>query len=742
MAILTADVFSDRQHGSLLNIYHVGGKAIQVQPPVRPYLYSTRPLQEGTMERRKFLSDMQYHDVWKQEFFDDYERDQNRSPFTIEDRLPLKMRIAIDCGYKFASEYPKIISYDLETFCEGLSPDWRRDRIRSIACWDGEKSTYFEDKNEKKMICDFLDYIHKEDPDIICDFNGRFYDILVLKQRCETLMLKCSFGRDGSIPYVLKKEYDKRGRGRLEHTILIRGRCHFDVHKEVQQDYTLTLAGLKTRSLKEVARHYGLNPIEIDYSKMDQMTSKELEAYNVSDTKATLTVGEIYFQPLWTLAEYLNIPVEMVINRAPSHIASIVLGKELKKIDVVSDGTNAQRFPQFFASGKKAIQGAEPRCFQTGIFIKNLKHKDFRSMYLNINRALNLSPETVTLISITPYTGQYRFQPEKGYCIVEVPDDKNGQVTIRIDLSKKGVMRKVLDDVTVKRNESKVKLAETNDRRFKSEEIAYKLIGNLFFGYNTMASALYGNVLIGCLDAAIPRLLIDEATKFETANGNVILESDTDGFYLIENNPVTFDASKVLPSCFETNLIQQDTKSLMGMIILEDVHGDPAAKSYILKDSKGKITKHGSSILSTGISPIVDYFVDELAMTLFNGEDANVMIRRWTAKKITSYPVKAFVQHATLSKQPDEYNSSSMYACMVKQLKEAGIEVRWGDRVSYVACKGGFVPVILFNEKLHKINATGYQDKMASIASRILQVPYKTVRSYMKGDTLLESYPK
>ncbi|MFA5307381.1 MAG: DNA polymerase domain-containing protein [Candidatus Babeliales bacterium] len=742
MGLLNADVTKNYQYGMLLDLYEIGGKRRRVQPPFKPYCYSLRSVSNGKPVTKIFLSDLKPHTVWRCEFSDCDELTRNRNAWTIEDNFPFKMRIGIDIGYRFPSEYPKILAWDIESFTSGLTPDWRKDRIRSIATWNGTEGKFFYGDDERKIIEDFIKYVRQQDPDVLCDFFGRFYDMMVLQCRCEALCIPLELGRDGSQPYLLKNEFERKGRGKIEHTFRIRGRVHFDFNKETDADYTLTLAGLKNRGLKAVSKHYGYNPVEIDYDKMDSMTFEELRDYNISDAYVTYEVGNAYLRTLWALTELLDIPLEMIVQRTPSFIPNVVLGRELSKIDVVSDGSNADRFPQFFAGGKKAVQGAEPKSFVTGVFAKpkcNVKHKDFSSMYVSILRALNLSPERITLVSINPYTGQYHFKPEKDCCILELPDEINGQVTMRIDLSKKGVMRSFLDEIVEKRKVVKAKFAETKNPKYKSDETALKLVGNILWGYNSMPFAKYGNVLIAVCCTAIPRLLINESMKLERKAGNLILEVDTDGYWYVENKPVEFKASDVLPDCFETDLITQGVDDIEGIILLEDVKGDPAAKSYILKEDDGKITKHGSSILSRSISYIVDYFVDELAVCLFNGEDPLHVLRRWNARKIESYPTKDFVQYVTLSKRPDDYEPTTMYAGLIKKLQSAKIPVQWGDKINYVVCVNGYVPTILLTER-HKVNARAYQEKMASIASRILQLPYKRILSYMKGDTLLESY--
>ncbi|MFA5307807.1 MAG: DNA polymerase domain-containing protein, partial [Candidatus Babeliales bacterium] len=631
MVLLNVEARGTSMHGTVLDLYEIGGKHRQVEPPFQPYCYSLRPVQGAKPVQKKLLSDMMLHTVYRMDFENEDLLKRCQCAYTIEDRFPFKTRIAIDLGYKFPSGEAKKLAWDIETFTKGLTPDWRKDTVRSIACWNGVEGKYFNSGDARKDIEGFIAYVREQDPDVLVDFFGRFYDMLVLIRQCAELNIKFALGRDGSTPYLLKREFEKNGRGRIEHTFLIRGRVHFDVQKETDADYTLTLAGLKNRGLKEVAKHYGYNPIEIDYDKMDSLTFEQLRDYNISDAYVTYQTGASYFDVMWSISELLDIPLEMVIQRTPSMIPNIVLGRELGRVGIISDGANKDRFPQFFAPGKKAVQGAEPKCFRTGVFTERVKHKDFSSMYVSILRALNLSPETISLIKIEPYTGKYYFKPMKDCCILELPDEINGQVTLRIDLSKKGVMREFLDTIVAKRKVAKAKLAETKDpalkNKFKSDEIALKLVGNILWGYNSMPYAQYGNVLIAVCCTAIPRLLINESMKLEESAGNTILEADTDGFWYIENKSVTFKASDVLPSCFETDLITQGTEDIQGIILLEDVKGDPAAKSYILKEEDGKLTKHGSSVLSRSIPYIVDYFVDELAVCLFNREDPVSVLR-------------------------------------------------------------------------------------------------------------------
>ncbi len=742
MGLLSVDTTTTNE-GTILHVYEIGGKPRRIYPPFQPYLYSLRPIQRGHACKRKLLSTMQEQVVWKQSFPDVEELERCRNAFTTEDNFPFKMRIAIDTGYKWASGYPSMMSWDMETFTDGISPNWRTDTVRSIATWGKRKDdrAFFHNEGKpKETILEFLEHFRSRDPDVPTGFFDRFYDYPTLMQNCNRFRIKCALGRDGSIPYILSKEFERRGKGKIENTIRIRGRVPFDVHKEVDADYTLTLAGLKNRGLKEVARHYGMNPIEVDYSTMDKLLDEELKAYNLSDAECTYKIAQIYFRTLWELAEYLNISVDMVVQRNPSWISNIVLGREYHRLGIISDMPNNERFPQFFQSGRKAIQGAEPKSFRSGTYIKNVKHKDFVGMYVNIMRAFNLSPETISLISIKPYTGQYHFEPNNDSCIVEVPDNKNGQVTVRIDLSKKGVQTKILDDITEKRNVIKEQWKKSKDPALWSQQIMLKLVGNASWGYHGMAFANYGSILVGCLNTAFARYFLDLSIKAEEQVGNTMLESDTDGYFYVENKPIKFDVKKFIPSCFDASLITQETENIQGIIILEDISQNPAAKSYILKDSDGKVTFHGSSVLGRHVPPIIETFIKELSNCLFSQKDSYDVLRSWNKKRILSYPTKMFISQVTFSKRPDHYKETTLYSHLYKTLKTNNIPVKWGDKVNFLKATHGYVPTICFKEGFNKIDTGYYQNRMADIASRMLQVPFKNLKQYFDGNIKMEMF--
>jgi len=299
--LLSVETINTKQ-GVILEVWEVGAEKPRfIKPPFLPYYYSLRKT-AGKPERKTLLSTLKPRTVWKVKFYRTDRLKQSRNNWTIEDDVPFDQRIAIDLGYKHRGSRPRILAWDIESVCQRLCPDWRHDTILSIACWgDTPTSHKFFYGNEKTVITDFLRFVREFNPDVLCDYWGRFYDVLLLKERCRQLRIRCALGRGGSTPYVLTRQFERRGRGREENTIRIKGRVHFDVHRETDSDYSLVLAGLKDRKLKTVAKHYGLNPIEVT-KDVSSLTKQELRRYNLSDARCTYQLAQIYLGRIFELA--------------------------------------------------------------------------------------------------------------------------------------------------------------------------------------------------------------------------------------------------------------------------------------------------------------------------------------------------------------------------------------------------------------------------------------------------------
>jgi len=703
--LLSVEAVNTKQYGVLLDIYEVGGKRRIVKPPILPYFYSLTPRPNSTPVKKRLLSTLKEVTLFKCEFKDTHTLDTRRDAESLESHFPFIQKIAVDVGYYFPSPPPKVQAWDAESFTEGLGANPHKDVMRSTATWGETKESRKFGKG-KQVVQKFIKNVRDYDADVLVDYYGRFYDIPLLIANCNRLRIKCNLGRDNSAPYIVIKEFERRGKGKHEQFVRINGRVHFDVHKEVEADYSLTRGGLKSRTLNNVAQYYGLDPItDVDHANIPE---ERLEETNMDDARCTYEITKIYLGVLCELAEYLSVPLNMIIDRSPSHIPNYIYGREYKKRGIVSDGANKDRFPKLFIQGCKAHQGAFNECYETGVFGK-VRHYDYSSFYACTIIAFNLDPETVKLIEVKPYTGEYKFEEHDNYAIVEVPDKAEGfsrQVVCRIDLSFDSVSRTKEIEILKKRKESKADWVKNKNRASYSKSIALKLVGNLMWGYHSMRHSRWGSLPVGILIAALARYIIKHAVEKRNAT---IIQVSTDGWYETDSkDDKVVDLSTILPTCFDLDAFKIGFEDYGGMISIDK-------KDYVLYED-GKVKKYGAGLLGKHQPRICDKFVDDFCMALFKGESIHKAMGKYV--NLAKFPAEDFVITVRISKNPERYAETTMYAGLVKQYKRRGINLRWGDNVRYVKTTTGYVPVNFLRSNT-KIDFLYYKQRLAMMAARI-----------------------
>ena len=335
-----------------LQLTMVGGKTVNVKRPFDPYYYTLDLGEDGDCEpvERILLSTLKKTPLLKCSFPNTRMLSYTRNEFSMEHEVPYDQRVAIDQGFKIASPLPSHDAWDLEMETHhGMFPDASVDKI-TAASYVGEGIAECDTKDwmpEYEIIHRLLDRITKtRNPDMLDDYFGSYADWPWLIERCNVNGIPCAVGRDSSEPYVKVRTFKTGKKIGEDKLIDIMGRVHFDVWKEVDQDQTLF--GVKNRQLKTVAEHFGIPVIRVDRANMKSLKPEELRAYCLSDGNATYQLAEIYLRNLMPLTERLRIAFNMTVDRSPSHTANYFLMREFKRLGIVADKKNADRYPEFY----------------------------------------------------------------------------------------------------------------------------------------------------------------------------------------------------------------------------------------------------------------------------------------------------------------------------------------------------------------------------------------------------------
>ena len=565
--LLSVEPFDDSCEGTLLDLWFVGGEHKTVRPPCQPHYYSAVEQGDAELVRRRLLSKPNVEQMlYRVDFPTLASLDRYRLFGAMESHKRFVDVLTSDFGFDQPSAEPSVLSWDVESFTfSKIAPDWRRDTIRSISVWsqnyhspdivslkviagDAVLMVGSDDEfgicwsvddahDEVWVIQQFIKFVQSFDPDVLCGYNDGDYDLRLLLTRCNALRIVCRLGRDGSIPYVIERRYERRGKEREIQLVRIRGRVHFDVLTEVLFDQTLY--DLKGRGQVEVAAHFGFAPIEdVNHASIPE---ERLAEVNLDDARCCYGLAKLYSQNIYALCDYLKVPLNLMVERSPSHISNWFLGQEYSKLGIVSDGYNNERFPQIFARSGKWYQGGFVKCYKTGLFWK-VEIVDFEGFYPTIMVDYNLSPETVSLVETKPYTGLYIYTHFIGYDIIEVPDkpkivkgqeSQALQFVCRVDTSKDSVTRTRFKWIAEERVRLKAEYNKTKDEKLMSRQWALKTIQNAAYGYNGTPYALYGNVLVSLLTCALGRFHIQELMGKLKKEGKQIIEVDTDGLYCV-----------------------------------------------------------------------------------------------------------------------------------------------------------------------------------------------------------------
>jgi len=765
-----------------LEVTKIGGETKSIRRPFDPYMYMLDLLYHGGIDvepvKRKLLSTLEERDVLKVSFANTEDLKYSRGAGAVECEVPYDQRIAIDMGFKSKSDAPRHDAFDLEMESTrgGMFPNALYDRITAISYFGesiAECDTLF-DMPEYEMLSRFVERVQQRNPDMLDSFFGSYADFPWLIQRCAVNNLKLSLGRDGSEPWVKTRTFQS-GKNVGENRIIdINGRVHFDVWKEVNQDQTLF--GIKNRQLKTVAKWMGIPVIEVDRADMAKLNQEQLRKYCLSDAHATYRLAQIYSRNLAALSDFLEITLDMTINRSPSHVANYIYMREFRKNGIITDKKNFERYPEFRNSEQKsAYQGALVTLFNPGLYEEKGGHIDANSMYPADMICFNYSPETLLETRIRP-----ELQIDNWVQFVEpneirVYDKKLGVICCKIDLTHDSISRIKLTEMFDKRKIVKLALNTLKDAKgifvdaianikgckqnlsvteiaaiayleegcneevLNSIQWAIKVMMNSIPGYNGMGFASCGAFPIAAQICGLGRWEITEATNYVKSVGCLPIERDTDGLYYMGDDlsgEITRLIQNKIPDQYQREVIKFGFDTFDAGIFYDE-------KGYVLRDGN-KLIMHGSGLKGRHLPKVTDWALERLVWAIFKHDDIPGVLNGIGADVRKDQVIGDFLMTIRMSKDPAQYASTNQYGKLVKIAKDADIDIRWGDEFQYLKTSDGFKPYAVVFGKPVKLDYDYYYERIANVLTRILQVThgytFSTVYAYLKGNKLLSAY--
>ena len=584
--------------------------------------------------------------------------------------------------YEFPNSQPlKSLCFDIETHSpDGSFPFGENYPVvaigivtstgeREVFLWDGEC--------DRQVLVDFAKFVKEYDPDVIYGYNMVGYDV-------PQILFRAKYHGMNNYKKLLNRDGSDYGWQPSENTDDLRmkagGRVIVDLLRHTRLDYALS--GLP-RGLKPVSRHFGLEPIELDFKSkvlLDYELS-EIHDYVLSDVDCTKFLFENYFPRLEFTAEFIGVPLETYINAPSSYVTKVLQGRALYEQNIITPDNNRDRHPTIYKEDKGNFQAAKIELFEPGFHKKNYK-VDFSSYYPSIAMALNLGPDTTRIVGYEEYNEKLDYKEGKLY----IPDSQiNKRVIIEIDNDRKSCLASMSEKFTELRKPYK----EMGTKEGDSKSNALKIMVNTFYGANTNPYITYGDMSVGLAITGIARsLLVDGINLIRKKYGDKsVVYCHTDGI----NTNVDVDVNwltKRLRLILKSRVPFADTKYIS---LDKDEYNEGfwiQIGNYVLRNADGTLTKHGSTFKASTRSRFYRNTIERITLGRLDNKTTTLVEEVYDFDDIN---IEEFLQRRRLNRKLKDYKSETdMMIGLAEQGESIGIKALPMTTYEYYKTKDGY----------------------------------------------------
>ena len=556
----------------------------------------------------------------------------------------------------------KTLSFSMISYSREGSPKPDRNPIVmiSVVASDGEEKQFLsgEDKNDKPLLQEFVDYVCQFDPDIIVSFgaNAQDWDYLIKRS------------------HRLKRTFDI-DRGKKEPHTSIYGHVSFTGIANVDlADFMAVFPEVKVKTLSNLANYLGVmknqsaKEIEdVEFSEYwDQPQKREaLTEFNLNQVRKIQSCATLLLDFSMELSSLVSLPLDHVMTAAVGFRVEWFLIKQTSKIGELIPRRIEQPYLPY-AGG--LVLNPKPGLHD------NIAVLDFKSMYPNIMIRYNFSPDTYLAPNETePPAGVYE-APEVGHRFRKAPP---------------GFYKEALTYLIDVRNKIRIQMKKLNSSTVEysildARQKAVKIITNAAYGYAGWIGARWYIKPVAEAASAWGRYSILSATHLAEAKGLAIIYGDTDSLFLTNDEKklqelkveigeelgLEVEVSEVYKRVFFTEAKKRYAglrgDGTLDIVGLEVIRGDWAQVAK-------KVQEHVLEIILKEQSPknAVDY--------------VHGVIAELRQRKV---PLRDLIIWKTLTKSPEQYAIRAPHVEAAKMLKEKGWRLTAGDKVGFVVLSG------------------------------------------------------
>lgn len=571
----------------------------------------------------------------------------------------------------------RTMAFDLEVYDEKVIMASMKsegfEKVLSISEVDRDFVEHVED--EEELLKRFIEIVEKRDIDILTGYNTDEFDFSVLREAAERNNVTLALGRDGE-----RMKFNRRGRFSAAR---LKGRAHLDLYPFV--DHVLS-PGLDAENLDldSVAEELlGENKDEMTWEQMKKSWEEQEELEEFADY--CLKDSELAFGLSKEIVPQI-IELSKLVGTIPFDTCRLTYG-QLTENFLLREAFNRD----MLAPNRPSQQKREDRRREGGYsggFVytpesglhENIALFDFRSLYPTVMVAHNISPDTLNLDEC-----DNRFELDKfdyDFCQDE-----------------QGFFPELIEGLVEERYEIKREMKEKEENTAEHQNLynrqqAEKILANSFYGYLGYNGARWYSKEAAEATTFMGRKYIEDTIETAEGNGFEVVYGDTDSVFLKGDNirdrmdEFLDEVNDDLPEFMELEFEGFFTRGLF----TSTESGEGAKKKYALIDEEGKLKITGFEQVRRDWSPIAKETQKKvLRAVLENDVEEAVEIVKETIERLQSgdVPVEKLKIYTTLTKPPEEYDSTAPHVEAAKKAKKRGEDISPESTITYVITSGG-----------------------------------------------------
>jgi len=529
-------------------------------------------------------------------------------------------------------------------------------------------------ENEKALLERFIEIVQERDVDVLTGYNTDEYDFQRLRERCEKHSMELSLGRDGE-----KMKFKRRGRfsgARLK------GRMHLDLYPFIEH---ILAPGIdsETLDLDSVAQEMlGREKDDMSWEEMKKAWEEKEKLdkfadYALKDAKLAYELAQEIIPQMLELSMITGMIPFDTCRLTYGQLTENYLLREAYKRNMISPNR-----PTRSDRRKRQNQGAYSGGFvyepESGLH-ENIAVLDFRSLYPTVLVSHNISPDTLDIEDC-----QEKFEMEKfNYSFCQ---------------DFQGFFPELVENLVEERYELKSKLEDYEEcsKKFKSinnRQKSLKLLANSYYGYLGYNGARWYSRESAEAITYLGRDYIQETIEKAEEQGYEVVYGDTDSVFIKKSNlkedigEFLDDVNEDLPGFME---LEFEGFFERGFFTSTD-SGEGAKKKYALLSEDGSMKITGFEQVRRDWSPIAKETQKKVLNKVLDKdiEKAAELVKDVIGRlKNGRVPPEELRIYTTLTKPPEEYDSTAPHVEAVKKAENRGDNIEAETTVSYVITRG------------------------------------------------------